>query len=123
MATEVDLIKGSILHVVSAGEQTAEDVRKATGEVDRLIAEHGIRRIRYLVDFTRVGRITPDARQAFRERTSQMTDKGEIRYAILGVRQVLAGLLQMFAKASKANAVLRFFKGEDEALSWLAEEG
>ena len=123
MATEVDLIKGTILHIVSAGEQTAEDVRKATGEVDRLIAEQGITRIRYLVDFTRVGRITPDARQAFRKRTGQMTDKGEIRYAILGVTPVLAGLLQMFAKASKANAVLRFFKGEDEALSWLAEEG
>ncbi|MBN2380323.1 STAS/SEC14 domain-containing protein [candidate division WOR-3 bacterium] len=123
MATEVDLMSGNILHIVSIGEQTAEDVRKATHEVDRLIKEHDITRIRYLVDFTYVGRITPDARQAFRERTARMAVKGKIRYAILGKTPVLAGLLQMFARASRANAVLKFFKSEDDALIWLDENG
>jgi len=122
MATEVKLLSGNILNVVSIGEQTAEDVRKATREVDSLIDRYNITDIKYLVDFTRVGRITPDARQAFRERTKQMADKGRIKYAILGVTPVLAGLLQMFAKASGSNSILKFFNDEETALDWLTKD-
>lgn len=119
MKDRVELRADGILHIVVIGEQTSEDVRFASAESDRLIRENGLEKIRYLVDFSNVGRIAPSARQALRERIDRMQYKGTIRYAILGVTPVLSAVLEMFRKAIRPRAALKFFQDEGEAVAWL----
>lgn len=121
MGNNVTITSQGFLHITLIGVQIAEDVESASVEVDRLLSEHKPGTIRYLVDFTRCGRITPSARQAFRERLLRVQQLGEIKYAVIGVSTMLSTLLELFRKTSRTTAQLRFFKTEEMALQWLKE--
>jgi hypothetical protein len=120
MGSSVTLQDG-ILYVRAWGECTDEDVTLATGISDNLIDEHSLRRIRYLVDLSGVDKVRPSARQALQERLRNMGQKGDVRYAIVGLSGAFANLVKLFLKAVRTTSGFRFFKDEKEAILWLKQ--
>jgi len=121
MPDKVELLEGGILHIVVMGDQTGDDVSFASAESDRLLRENNVSEIRYLVDFSGVGRIDPSARQALRERLKNVEQRGKIKYAIVGLSKPLANLIKLYVRAVHTDAEYRFFKTKDDALGWLKE--
>ncbi len=121
MPSVVELMPDGIIRVTSIGDQSAVDVKTASAETDRLAREHHLSQLKYLVDFSRLGTVRPDARQALRERIKNLEQKTSARYAIVGMNPAASGLLQLFIKAIRPRSKIKFFKTEEEAIPWLSE--
>ncbi|MBN2380322.1 STAS/SEC14 domain-containing protein [candidate division WOR-3 bacterium] len=121
MASSVTL-QDRILYVRAWGECTDEDVTLATGISDKLIDEHRLRKIRYLVDLSEVDKVRPSARQALQERLRNIGEKGDVRYAIVGLSGAFANLVKLFLKAVRATSEFRFFTDVLQADAWLRDE-
>jgi hypothetical protein len=119
MNDKVVLRPDGILNVIVIGRQTDEEVRGSSALSDRLIKEHDLREIRYLVDFSQVGTIVPSARQALRERMKQMETYQDVKYAIIGLTAAVRSLIKLYMRAVRPKSEIRFFEGEQEAVEWL----
>jgi len=119
MNDKVILKPDGILHIIIIGKQTDEEVHGSSAISDCLIREHNLEKIRYLVDFSQAGSITPSARQALKERMRVMEYHGSIKYAIIGVSPAVSALIQLYIKATKTKSQVRFFSNEQEAVGWL----
>lgn len=121
MRDKVTLRPDGILYVVVTGKQTDEEVKGSSEISDRLIREHDLKKIKYLVDFSHAGSIAPSARQALQERMKDMERYEDVRYAIVGLTSGLRSLIELYIRAIRPKSKARFFKEEREAVEWLNE--
>jgi hypothetical protein len=122
MRDKVTLRPDGILYVAVIGKQTDEEVKGSSETSDRLIREHNLKKIKYLVDFSHAGSIAPSARQALQKRMKEMERYQDVRYAIVGLTPALRSLIELYMRAIRPKSKTRFFKEEQEAVEWLKEE-
>ena len=107
----------NIIHVIAVGEQTTEIAilqREINHKLFRLIEGE----ISYLIDLNRCGKNSPEARQIWNQLSeSEKTNKVAI-FGLNPVARVIANFSMGVAKRNNQ----RFFKTQEEAMSWLLEE-
>ncbi len=119
MGQEVNLIAANIVKIEFIGDVTDEDAVQNSDQIDQYMADLPAgEALHFLVDATRMGKISTKARHVFTERNKNPRVGNT---AIYGVNRALKVLGVFIAKASNRDN-LRFFNDEPEGLAWLQEK-
>jgi hypothetical protein len=108
------IIEGNIIYVIVNGEQTTE-LAILQKEVNLKLANLINGQISYLIDLNKAGKNSPDARNIWIEISNLEITKKVANFGIHPVARVLAAFVVRVS--GKQN--VRFFKTEEEALTWL----
>lgn len=108
--------KDNKIYVTIVGEvddNTATKYRDAGSKFINMIVDT----VNVLVDITKAGKLSPEARKVFRELTeNEKTGK----VAIFGLHPVARVIASFFMGATKKQDI-RFFNSKEEALAWLKQ--
>lgn len=116
MAQQVNLIAANIVKIEFIGDVTDEDATQNSDQIDQFMANLSADdSLHFLVDATRMGKISTKARHVFTERNKNPKVGNT---AIYGVNRALKVLGVFIAKASKRDN-LHFVNDEAEGLMWL----
>ena len=119
MAQQVNLIAANIVKIEFIGDVTDEDALQNSDQIDQYMANlPADEPLHFLVDATRMGKISTKARHVFTERNKNPKVGNT---AIYGVNRALKVLGIFISKASKREN-LHFVSGEAEGLAWLQEK-
>jgi hypothetical protein len=119
MPQQVTLIAANIVKIEFIGDVTDDDALQNADQIDQFIANlPADERLHFLVDATRIGKISTRARHVFTERNKNPRVG---HTAIFGVNRALKVLGVFIAKASKRDN-LHFVNDEAEGLAWLQEK-
>lgn len=107
----------NIIHVIACGEQTTE-VAIMQKEISYKLFGLTEKKISYLIDLNKCGKNSPEARQIWNQLGD---DEKTNKVAIFGLNPV-ARVLANFSMATSKNKNQRFFKTQEEAMTWLLKK-
>ncbi len=109
-----------IVHVAWIGDIDGETVRAYLEEVEPYLAQATPDRlIHAVIDSSRDGKYTAEARRYFADLSK---DPRLGRIALINSSRTTRLMAKFFIKVSRREDVMRFFDGEEEAVTWLKEE-
>lgn len=107
----------NIIHVIARGEQTAE-IAIMQKETNYKLFGLTEKKISYLIDLNKCGKNSPEARQIWNQLSD---DEKTYKVAIFGIHPV-ARVIANFSMGTSKNKNQRFFKTQEEAMTWLLEK-
>lgn len=117
MAYTLEPVSKNILKIEFIGDITNEDAQENSAEIDELLEKATPSHpIHFLVDASRMGKVSSGARRVFTQR-NQNPRIGST--ALVGMNRAIRVLAIFIAKASGREDNMRFFDSEESALEWL----
>lgn len=119
MAQQINLIAENIVKIAFIGDVTDEDAEQNSDQIDQIMVNlPAAEPLHFLVDATRMGKISTKARHEFTERNKNPKVGNT---AIYGLNRSLKVLGVFITKASKRDNI-HFVNNETEGLAWLQEQ-
>jgi hypothetical protein len=103
----------NILHIIATGEQTTE-LALLQKEISYKLIELAQGKINFLIDLNNAGKNSPEAREIWNQLGE---DERTNKVAIFGLNPV-ARVLANFVIGTSKNNKQRFFKTQEEAMTW-----
>lgn len=107
----------NIIHVIACGEQTTE-LAIMQKEINYKLFGLTEEKISFLIDLNKCGKNSPEARQIWNQLGD---DEKTNKVAIFGLHPV-ARVIANFSMGASKNKNQRFFKTQEEAMTWLLEK-
>jgi hypothetical protein len=113
--------EGDVLAVTLVGDESVEEAKEFIAVLERLIERHGCYGM--LIGVSKLGTISPEARRLTGQWPGSAACYGNAVYGgSVTTRTLLTFVLRAIRLFRKQSLPIAFFKTEDEARAWLAEQ-